>query len=237
MAEPGGPHESVRAVVAGSRPWNRRTFDELIAPLPGTWTFVADDHELRTAVETTDPDLVFFLHWSSIVPASIHEQVECVVFHSGDLPFGRGGSPIQNLIERGFDDTVLVALRMTDDLDAGPVYARTPLSLAGTAEAIYLRADRLAAELIAAIVRDRPEPQPQVGEPVVFRRRTPDQSELATDLPDLDAWERHIRMLDADGYPHAYLDHGPYRITFRRAARYDGTVVADATIVLREEFR
>jgi methionyl-tRNA formyltransferase len=227
----------MRGVVAGSRPWNRRTFDEQIAPLPGSWTFVADDDELRRAVETDQPDFVFFLHWSTIVPASIYERVECVVFHTGDLPYGRGGSPVQNLIERGIDETVLVALRMTEGIDAGPVYARVPLSLAGTAESIFLRTDRLAAGLIETIVRDRPAPVPQEGEAVVFRRRTPDQSEIAPDLADLDAWERHIRMLDADGYPHAYLDHGPYRITFRRAARYDGVVTADATISLREDAR
>ncbi len=37
-------------------------------------------------------------------------------------------------------------------------------------------------------------------------------------------------MLDADGYPRAFLDHGGFRYTFARAALYDGRIVADVTI-------
>ena len=47
---------------------------------------------------------------------------------------------------------------------------------------------------------------PQQGEPV-FSRRTPAQSNLAS-CPegDLSAWHDQIRMLDAEGYPHAFLE-------------------------------
>lgn len=234
MGERGGSSAG-SYVVAGSRPWNRVTFEERLAGRPGRWRFVATPAELAAAVAEEPPRYAFFLHWSSIVPASIFEACECVVFHAADVPYGRGGSPIQNLIARGHEDTVLTALRMTAEVDAGPVYAKVPLSLAGRAQEIYERADEAAVELIESIVDTEPVPVPQVGEPVVFARRTPDQSELRPDLVDLDAWERHIRMLDADGYPHAYVDHGPYRITFRRATRTQGAVVAEATIVRREE--
>ena len=66
-----------------------------------------------------------------------------MIFHITDLPYGRGGSPLQNLIERGYSSTKLTALRCTADLDAGPIYSQEVLNLAGTAEEIFLRADAL----------------------------------------------------------------------------------------------
>lgn len=218
-------------MVCGSRPWNRATFDRVAAGVEGTWAFAATPAELDDALAVgPEPRWIFFLHWSWIVPAPVHEAHRCVVFHMTDLPYGRGGSPLQNLILAGKDDTVLSAIAMTDELDAGPVYAKRPLSLAGTAEEIYRRADGVAAEVIAHLVADEPQPVPQVGEAVVFARRRPAQSEVPGDLPDVGAWYDFVRMLDADGYPHAFIDHGRFRITLRRAGLDGGTATVQATI-------
>ena len=200
--------DAPRYVVAGCRPWNRATFARL-AQLPGSWSFAATPDELaRSLAEEPPPRTVFFLHWSWIVPAEVHEAHECVVFHMTDLPYGRGGSPLQNLVVRGHRTTTLTALQMTAALDAGPIYAKVPLSLEGPAEAVYLRADDAAADLVATIVAERPTPVAQVGEPVVFARRTPADSALPTALADLDAVADFVAMLDAEGYPHAFIDHG-----------------------------
>jgi methionyl-tRNA formyltransferase len=80
-------------------------------------------------------------------------------------------------------------------------------------------------------VADRPEPVDQVGEPVVFSRRTPDQSALSGE-ESLDEVHDLIRMLDADGYPHAVLRLGGLRLELSRSARYDGRVEADVTITV-----
>jgi methionyl-tRNA formyltransferase len=222
-----------RFIVAGSRPWNRRTFDRELKELPGDWTFVTTPDTLALALERPSPRFVFFLHWSWIVPSEVVAQHECVVFHMTQVPYGRGGSPLQNLISRGHDRTVLSALRMTDEVDAGPVYMQEDLSLDGTAESVYLRADRLAAAMIQRIITTHPEPAEQAGDPVVFPRRRPSESMVSKDLEDLDRLIDHIRMLDAEDYPHAYIDYGSLRLTFRRAARYEGRVSADVTITLR----
>ena len=41
---------------------------------------------------------VFLPHWSYLVPENVYENYECIIFHMTDVPFGRGGSPLQNLI-------------------------------------------------------------------------------------------------------------------------------------------
>jgi methionyl-tRNA formyltransferase len=122
---------------------------------------------------------------------------------------------------------------MVHEMDAGPVYAKRPLSLEGNAEEIYLRAGRLSVDMISDIISNQTLPKDQIGDPVNFKRRTPEQSQVPVDLPDLMQLHDFIRMLDAEGYPHAFIDHGEFRIHFSRAALYDGRIVADAKITLR----
>ena len=108
------------------------------------------------------------------------------------------------------------------------------LSLEGSAEEIFLRADRISEDMIVEMIEKDPKPQPQTGEPTVFKRRTPDMSDLK-DTATLDDAYDLIRMLDADGYPRAFLDVGPLRIEFSRAARKADGIAADAKITLREK--
>ena len=60
---------------------------------------------------------------------------------------------------RHHSSTMLTALRMTDQLDAGPVYGKRPLSLAGRAEDIFSRAAELTYDLIDDIIKSQ-EPRP-----------------------------------------------------------------------------
>jgi methionyl-tRNA formyltransferase len=177
-----------------------------------------------------DPEMLFFPHWSHMIPREIHETWECVVFHMTDLPFGRGGSPLQNLISRGIRSTQLSALRCTAELDAGPIYLKEPLDLSGTAEQIYARGAGLVEKMILRIIAERPEPLPQQGEPVYFKRRTPEQSDLKG-LADPRRIFDHIRMLDAEGYPHAFLEVGSLRLEFTDAQLNDDAVEARVRIV------
>lgn len=223
-------------VVAGSRPWNRTAFEHWVLDRPDSerWAFAASRDELDALLESLDPRAVFFLHWSWIVPTATTTRWECVCFHMTDVPYGRGGSPLQNLIVRGHTETVLSALRMTDEVDAGPVYAKRPLSLAGTAEEVYARATELSLAMAADLVADPVDPVdpvPQVGEPVRFDRRTPDQSELPGGL-SLDGVVDHVRMLDADGYPRAFVRHDGLRLELRGAVRYADRVEARVVITL-----
>lgn len=124
---------------------------------------------------------------------------------------------------------------MEDELDAGPVYLKEDLCLEGSAEEIYLRATRLAARMIGEIVRLEPVPQPQEGTPTRFARRRPEESRISK-APSLILLHDFIRMLDAEGYPHAFLEHEGFRYEFRRASIYDGRILADVQITpIREE--
>ena len=217
-------------LVAGSRPWSRLAYDEAIAKLPGCWEFVGvKDGLTADCVQRLNPRYIFFLHWSWIVPAEIIKKYECVCFHMADVPYGRGGSPLQNLIIRGHRTTKLTALRMIAELDAGPVYLKEDISLDGSAEDIYLRANRLAARMIERLICEKPQPVPQTGEPVLFKRRKPAES-LIPPTESLDMLYDFIRMLDAEGYPRAFLQHAGYKYNFSKVALVDGQLTAQVTI-------
>ena len=83
--------------------------------------------------------------------------------------------------------------------------------------------------MIRRIIDEEPVPQPQEGKPTVFKRRKPHQSEMPS-LPDLRGLYDFIRMLDAEGYPKAFLEYKEFRYEFSRAAFYDGRIIADVKI-------
>jgi methionyl-tRNA formyltransferase len=217
-------------LVLGCKPWNRRLFDELLRSHPGRWKYVSSPKALTLdLIRKISPRYLFFLHWSWRVPEEIVRRFECVCFHMTDVPFGRGGSPLQNLIVRGYRETTLTALRMTEEFDAGPVYMKEPLSLEGGAEEIYLRAGGLSAKMIQRMVEEEMTPVPQKGKAVNFKRRTPPESEIGKPA-SLEELYDFIRMLDADGYPRAFLHYSGMRFEFGRPALYDGRIVADVKI-------
>ena len=218
-------------IVATIRPWNIRIFEDTIRHLPGRWELVTHPSELTLeTIRRLAPRFVFFPHWSQRVPREILDSAECICFHETDLPYGRGGSPVQNLITRGHRATVVSALRMVEELDAGPVYLKRRLSLEGLGEEIFIRASKIVAEMIEEIVKTEPEPLEQTGDPTVFRRRTPDESEVPTELETLEELFDHIRMLDADGYPRSFIEAGGFRFELSRPALRTDSVVADVRI-------
>jgi methionyl-tRNA formyltransferase len=222
--------ERIPYLVAGCKSWNQRVFAQRLRTLPGRWKYVGGPGELTPElVRRWKPRYIFFLHWSWKVPTAVLEQSECVCFHLTDVPYGRGGSPLQNLIIRGHRRTKLTALRMTDEIDAGPVYLKRPLALAGTAEEILTRASVLSARMIATIIRRQPRPRPQRGAPTIFKRRKPEES-LVPALPGPAQLYDFIRMLDAEGYPKAQIHHGGFRYEFSRAALRGGRIMAHVAI-------
>ena len=153
-------------LIVSEKSWNKELVSYLQSTMPQYAFYLISQKEDFTVerIGSISPVKIFIPHWSYIIPSAIFERYECIVFHMTDLPYGRGGSPLQNLIVRGLTATKLSALRVEVGLDTGPVYLK-------------------------------------------------------------------IRMLDADGYPHAYIEKGEFRYEFTRASiKADGSIVADVKI-------
>lgn len=173
-------------------------------------------------VKKFNPDYILIPHWSYIIPAEITDNWECVVFHMTDLPYGRGGSPLQNLIVRGHKETKISAIKVTPEIDAGPVYLKRGLSLEGSAKEIFIRCSNIIfLEMIPVFLNEKPIAKAQEGEPVIFKRRKEDDGEITQDM-SLEKIYDYIRMLDAEGYPRAFINFGDYKLSFEDAV-YDET--------------
>ncbi|MDA9133118.1 methionyl-tRNA formyltransferase [Alphaproteobacteria bacterium] len=218
-------------IVVSCKEWHKTPFKSFVKSMRGNWLYVDSTAKLSEVLQSTYPRYVFFLHWNWIVPADICAKFECVCFHMTDVPYGRGGSPLQNLILRGHKKTKLSALRMTEIVDAGPVYAKCDMELEGRAEDIYLRAGQLCWEIIRWITENEPSPSLQHGDITIFERRKPDQSMLPAS-GSLESLNDHIRMVDAPSYPLAFIEHGEFRLEFSHAELRDGEI--QARVVIRK---
>jgi len=224
-------------IVASIRDWHIKIYNEIIRHYPGRWHLITEPQDLTVdKIRSLNPKYIFFPHWTHIVPSEILNMVTCVCFHETDLPYGRGGSPLQNLIARGHRETVVTALKMCEELDAGPIYLKKSMPLEGLAEEIFIRAAYIVAEMIKTIVTENPSPKEQTGQPTIFKRRKPSQSRISTETHSLSDLFDHIRMLDADGYPSAFLEHGGFRYEISRPALKSEEILADVRIFRKEEY-
>ena len=99
------------------------------------------------------PKLIFFPHWSLKVSKKITEKFKCICFHETNLPYGRGGTPIQNLIIRRKKNKMISAFIMNDKIDAGNIIKKKPLMLDGSAQEIYERSSKIIFSMIKDIAK------------------------------------------------------------------------------------
>ena len=220
-------------ILATNKSWALSAFYEYRDQLPGDWTVVTTPSDLVNLVPFYNPKMIFFPHWSAKVPEDLVTKFECVCFHMTDLPKGRGGSPLQNLILGGHDATQISALRMDKEYDSGPIYFKKKLSLAGSAHEIFIRSSAIIMEMMIEMIVKKIEPTQQVGTATYFKRRTPKQSEMNFDL-DLDKLHDFIRMLDAPGYPRAFIKLGSHKVMFH-GAKMQGELLNGKFTIVKDE--
>lgn len=227
--------DMTKVIVATVKSWNLNRYRRWASDGRHETMLIQSPDELTVKrIQEFGPEYVFFPHWSKKIPAAIYERYECVVFHMTDLPFGRGGSPLQNLIVRGIHHTKISAIRVTDGLDAGPVFLKRDLSLEGSAQEIFLRAATIVFGMIDEILDKKPQPVPQEGEVVQFKRRKP-RDGCMDETKALEEAFDFIRMLDAEGYPSAFLETEYLRFEFAKASLKTDRLEAAVTIRLRDD--
>ncbi len=173
------------------------------------------------------PDFIMFPHWSHKVPAEIYQNFKCICFHSTPLPYGRGGSPIQNMISLGHDETEVCSLLMTEEFDAGPIYIRSKVSLEGNLDQILVRIYKVIADQIFELLKKDIEPIEQVGEVVKFSRIIDNTIKFSEPLNKI--FDK-IRMLDSSIYPQSYIDVEDCKIEFKNAKYVEDQIQASVTI-------
>ncbi|TMM29155.1 methionyl-tRNA formyltransferase [Polaribacter aestuariivivens] len=221
-------------LILSHKPWNISLADKMKAHFSNdNWFFIDNKNDFNSEkLQQINPDYIFIPHWSYIIKEEIYENYNCIVFHMTDLPFGRGGSPLQNLIAKKIKETKISAIKVVKKIDGGPIYLKEKLNLFGTAEEIFLRANDVICNMIVKIINQNMTPVAQTGEPVIFKRRTPEMSKINKEIKDVNTLYDHIRMLDADGYPKAYIETDFFKFEFTRASlKSNETIISDVRIV------
>jgi len=198
-------------IIATIKEWNIANYFQFKNQFEDKYDFhlITDKDELSQ--ENTDklnPKYIFFPHWSWIIPKGIYSQYECIVFHMTDLPYGRGGSPFQNLIIREVYDTKISALRVTDGLDTGDIYIKEDFNISiGSAEENFIKLSSIVFQkMIPKFLDEKLIATQQEGTVTEFKRRKPKNSKLDIEKEmTLHKLYDFIRMLDAEGYPKAYI--------------------------------
>tara|TARA_Y100000385_G_scaffold291004_1_gene366591 strand:+ start:3957 stop:4634 length:678 start_codon:yes stop_codon:yes gene_type:complete len=219
-------------IILSQKPWNKFLLEDLSLKTDDNWFLISSKDDFNNDnLKKINPDKIFIPHWSYIIPELIFNSYECIVFHMTDLPYGRGGSPLQNLILLGHKNTKISALQVESGIDTGDIYLKKDLSLNGTAQDIYERANEVISDMIVEIVKTKPVPIKQEGKPTLFKRRKPLMSNMK-DVESLDEVYDFIRMLDADGYPPAFLETSNCKFEFRKVSKQnDNTLEAYVRII------
>jgi methionyl-tRNA formyltransferase len=207
-----------RFIILSEKKWHEDLFNQLKSEFnENEWLLINKkaDFNLQLLNEFK-PDKIFIPHWSYIILEEIFNSFDCIVFHMTDLPFGRGGSPLQNLIVRGFKTTKISAIKVQSGIDTGDVYLKKSLDLAGSAQEIYQKTAIIIEEMIKEIITKKSIPSPQLGDVVEFKRRKPEESNIS-ELEDLENIYNYIRMLDCEGYPHAFIETKYFKAEFTNA--------------------
>ena len=141
-------------VIATIKNWNIEEYHARKNSMTGNPKLITDKQQLnKDFLKKIKPKYIFFPHWSWNVPSDILNEYECICFHMTDLPYGRGGSPLQNLIVNNKKKTVITALRMEKQIDAGPVYLKKPLMLDGKAQDIYKNSSKIIFNMIESMLQ------------------------------------------------------------------------------------
>jgi len=223
-------------ILLSTKLWHTNLFEKLSINVDQNWIWInkKEDFSYRN-IEKINPIKIFIPHWSYIIPEEIFSNFECIVFHMTDLPYGRGGSPLQNLIVRGFESTKISAIRVQDGIDTGDVYLKEDLNLSGSAEEIFKRGNFIIEKMIAKILEKKIEPIPQSGKVTEFKRRTPEQSNIEK-LNNINKVYDYIRMLDADGYPKAFIENEFFKFEFTNAQLNENEEII-ATVKIKKSIK
>ena len=207
-------------VIATIKEWNIENYFKLKKIYQQTYNFhlITDKQELtQENMNKLNPKYIFFPHWSWIISEDIYDNYECIVFHMTDLPYGRGGTPFQNLVMNEVYDTKISALRVDGGIDSGDIYFKDDFYIAtGSAEENFIRLSTIIfTKMIPKFLKEMLTPKKQSGQIVEFKRRKADESNLIKlKNKSLSKLYDFIRMLDADGYPKAYIKLDKIKIEF-----------------------
>ena len=216
-------------VVITKKIWDSRNYTKLNKNIK-----VFNDINLRNIMRI-NPKIIFFIHWSNYIPNFIYEKYLCIQFHASNLPKGKGGSPVQNQILNNISKSKISAFRISKKLDSGPICMKENFSLLGNAEQIFKEMEKKSINMIGKLIKKKKIIfKKQIGKSSYFKRRKPFQSKINLNkIKTLKKLYDFIRMLDAPGYPNAYIELKDFRFTFNHVRKKKNLL--ETNVIIKNE--
>ncbi len=161
------------------------------------------------------PDLILAFGWSGYLDENIRKIAPVLVLHPSKLPKFRGGSPIQNQLINGVNDSAVSILKAADVVDGGEIYFQATLSLRGNLRDIkkriallgYVGTLYIASQSTLGGLKNFPSMIQDESESTSYKRRTQSDGEIfPSDFLEKEAnyFYDLVRGLDED-YPRAFI--------------------------------
>ena len=116
---------------------------------------VRDDYQKILSVK---PDIIITCAYGQIIPKEIlgYPQYGCINVHGSLLPELRGGAPIHWAIIRGYKETGITIMTMSEKMDAGDIISQEKLTIGEdeTLESLYNRMSMLGKKLLLETLPD-----------------------------------------------------------------------------------
>lgn len=197
----------MKIVYYGYRDWSLNIFKNINT----TQKYLITTHDY-TLLNTLNPDLIFFVGWSDIVPSNIISKFNCICLHPSPLPKYRGGSPLQNQIMNGEINSAVTLFIMDEGLDTGDIVYQEFLSLEGELDNIFKDIEKIGSIGINQVIEKYKNnslikfPQNNLIATSYKRRKEKDSEITINELLNSDPIEIYnkIRSLN-DPYPNAYI--------------------------------
>ncbi|MGH8161226.1 MAG: methionyl-tRNA formyltransferase [Gammaproteobacteria bacterium] len=196
------------------------------------------DSVLRERLAALAPVVLVVVAYGRLVPPALLSlpHYGALNVHPSLLPRWRGAAPVERAILAGDAETGVAVMRMTDELDAGPIYRhlQVPIGVHETAGELSDRLAEAGAELLletlAALAAGKAQATPQRGEPNYAARLTVAEARLDF-AQSAEALARRIRAFNPR--PVAWCECDGERLRLLRAealgekvANPPGTIVA-----------
>lgn len=212
----------------------RRLFSCVSQIASTEWHWVKDKSE-AISTDFKSFEHIFVFRWPYIINEEDLKTSNFIGFHTSNLPEGKGGSPLQNQIMEGIYESKVNAIKLVPEVDGGPIYFSSPITLQGSIEDVWHTISLVAEKLIKKILLENPIPQAQPAtEAKIYKRRKNNNIEKS-DVKTIESLHRFIQMLDGEGYPQAFFETDDFRIELSRTSMKQGSILCDAKITLKEK--
>jgi methionyl-tRNA formyltransferase len=172
-----------------------------------------DEYLKKEEFFSEDVDIIVFLGWSWIIPDKVTSKFLCLGMHPSDLPFYRGGSPIQHQIINGIKDTKVTLMTLSSEkIDGGDIWLKNDLSLEGDSiDDVFKNIIYSTIKLLKLFFDEYPNITPWVqdlNKGSYYKRRKKNESKvLLSDISSMNLEELYnkARCL-TDPYPNLFIE-------------------------------